>query len=374
MAQIHLEPPSQFNFHNPEEWRKWKKRFEQYRSASKLDEEPATRQFSTLLYCLGEEAGAVLESTNATVDDKKNYGKVIEKLDSYFEVRKNVIYERAIFNRRNQLPGESAEQYIMQLYRLAETCNYGDLEAEMIHDRLVVGIRNGQLSERLQLDPDLTLEKAKKVIRQQEAVHQQQETLKGSSVSKGDLDEARFSGCYRGKSGHGTREPGPSRRESHKRCNKKRCTRCGKEQHPREKCPAKDSICHKCNRKGHYATQCYAKTVSEVQRGNQLDTAFLDTMSSDQATTWMTTINLDGVPVTFKMDTGAEVTAISDKAYKELSESQLSKPNKILYGPSQRPLPVVGQFRGTFTHKGKSVTGQVYVIKGLNMCGPKTSK
>ena len=374
MAQIHLEPPSQFNFHNPEEWRKWKKRFEQYRSASKLDEEPATRQVSTLLYCLGKEAEAVLESTNATVDDKKNYGKVIEKLDSYFEVCKNVIYERARFNRRSQLPGESAEQYIMQLYRLAETCNYGDLEAEMIRDRLVVGIRNGQLSERLQLDPDLTLEKAKKVIRQQEAVHQQQETLKGSSVSKGDLDEARFGGRYRGKSGHGTREPGPSGRESHKRCNKKRCTRCGKEQHPREKCPAKDSICHKCNRKGHYAAQCYAKTVSEVQRGNQLDTAFLDTMSSDQANTWMTTINLDGVPVTFKMDTGAEVTAISDKAYKELSESQLSKPNKILYGPSRRPLPVVGQFRGTFTHKGKSVTGQVYVIKGLkaNLLGLPT--
>ena len=76
VAQIHLEPPSQFNFHNPEEWRKWKKRFEQYRSASKLDEEPATRQVSTLLYCLGEEAEAVLESTNATVDDKKNYGKL----------------------------------------------------------------------------------------------------------------------------------------------------------------------------------------------------------------------------------------------------------------------------------------------------------
>ena len=65
----------------------------------------------------------------------------------------------------------------------------------MIRDRLVVGIRNSQLSERLQLDPDLT-EKVKKVIRQQEAVHQQQETLKGSSVSKGDLDEVNFSGCY----------------------------------------------------------------------------------------------------------------------------------------------------------------------------------
>ena len=185
-----------------------------YRSASKLDEKPATRQVSTLFYCQGEEAEAVLESTNATVDDKKSCEKVIEKLDSHFEVHKNVFYERTRFNRRSQLPGESAEQYIMQLYRLAETCNYGDLKVEMICDRLVVGIRNGQLLKQLQLDPDLTLEKAKKVICQQEAVHQQQETLKGLGMSKGDLDEARFSELYQGKSGHGTREPGPSGRRS----------------------------------------------------------------------------------------------------------------------------------------------------------------
>ena len=31
-----------------------------------------------------------------------------------------------MFNRRNQLKGESAEQYITNLYRLAEICEYGD--------------------------------------------------------------------------------------------------------------------------------------------------------------------------------------------------------------------------------------------------------
>ena len=34
--------------------------------------------------------------------------------------------------------------------------------SEMICDRIVVGIKDSQLPERLQLDPDLTLEKAKK--------------------------------------------------------------------------------------------------------------------------------------------------------------------------------------------------------------------
>ena len=59
---------------------------------------------------------------------------------------KHVVFERARFNQRNQLEGELAEQYIMELYRLADNCDYGAMRDEMIWDRLVFGIRDGQLS------------------------------------------------------------------------------------------------------------------------------------------------------------------------------------------------------------------------------------
>ena len=52
----------------------------------------------------------------------------------------------------------------MELYRLAEICDYGALRDEMIRDRLLVGIRDTALSQQLQLDAELTLEKAKKRI------------------------------------------------------------------------------------------------------------------------------------------------------------------------------------------------------------------
>ena len=77
---------------------------------------------------------------------------------SFFKVRKNTIFERAGFNRRNQLEGESAEQYITVLFGLAENCDYGQFKSQMIRDRLVVGIRDNALSERLQMNADLTLE------------------------------------------------------------------------------------------------------------------------------------------------------------------------------------------------------------------------
>lgn len=75
------------------------------------------------------------------------------------------------------------EPYIAALHKLADSCNYGALKEEIIRDWLVVGIRDRLLSEYLQLDVNLTLEKAKMAIRQKEAVHEQQGILKGDSKS-----------------------------------------------------------------------------------------------------------------------------------------------------------------------------------------------
>ena len=120
MAHIRLEPPEAFNFKNPDEWSRWIRRFEQFHVASGLDTEAGTKQVSTLLYCLGEEAETVLSSTNITDVESASYKKVVEKLDRYFLVRRNVIFERARFNRRDQGEDETAERYIMSLYSLAE--------------------------------------------------------------------------------------------------------------------------------------------------------------------------------------------------------------------------------------------------------------
>ena len=121
--------------------------------------ESETRRINTLLYCLGGDAKDMLSSTNLTEDEQKQHSKVLEKFDSHFQVRRNLIFERARFNKHDQLEDESAEQYITTLYQFAERCEYGDFKSEMIRDRLVVGIRDTALSEKLQMNPGLTLEK-----------------------------------------------------------------------------------------------------------------------------------------------------------------------------------------------------------------------
>ena len=65
------------------------------------------------------------------------------------------------------------------------------MKEELTCDRLV-GIRDLALSERLQLEPDPTLDKAKQLIQQQEAVKLQQDFLQKPSLKKeASLDAVR---------------------------------------------------------------------------------------------------------------------------------------------------------------------------------------
>jgi len=53
-----------------------------------------------------------------------------------------VIFEHMQFNHQSQLTEESAEQFVMDAYTLAENCDYSYMMDNMIQDGLVVGIQN----------------------------------------------------------------------------------------------------------------------------------------------------------------------------------------------------------------------------------------
>ena len=132
--------PEPFDFQRPDDWMKWKRCFECFRLASGLAKEDEARQVSALLYCMGDQADSVLTSTKIATEERLKYNSVMSKFDEYFKVRWNVILERARFNQRNQLAGESVEQYITVLYTLFKMCEYGNLTKELLRDRLVMGI------------------------------------------------------------------------------------------------------------------------------------------------------------------------------------------------------------------------------------------
>jgi len=135
----------------------------------------------------------------------------------------------------------------------------------MIRDCLVVGIQDSTLSEPLQMDPNLTLEKAKKMVCHNEAVYEHQVILKQTETT----DKFLVVEQIRCKTPKNISHP---LSKSVSQAQQMKYKRCGNKPHSHNKCPAKEETYHKCQRKGHYSSQYFSKTVHEVieQTDNQL--------------------------------------------------------------------------------------------------------
>ena len=68
--------------------------------------------------------------------------------DLFDRIIKNVIYERLVFNRRNQQEGERIDHFVSELKRLALTCDFDSLKDFLIRDRIVGGVFVRQFKRR----------------------------------------------------------------------------------------------------------------------------------------------------------------------------------------------------------------------------------
>ncbi|XP_072942535.1 uncharacterized protein [Epargyreus clarus] len=232
-----VPPPGQFSF-VPEEWPKYKRRFLRYIALSGHAEYTDQNKIDCLLYCMGEKAEDII----IQFEEKLSYDKLIEKFDTFFSPKKNVIYERYKFNARVQKEGEKFDEFITDLHKIAENCKYGTLKEELIRDRIVTGIYDKNVSDRMLLKNDLTLEEATLMGKQTEIQKEECKVMR----EKEEVINVIKEDTYRKKT--------------------QKCWFCGLQRHPRDKCPAYKVTCHKCQRVGHFARFCRGKSVRNVEK------------------------------------------------------------------------------------------------------------
>ena len=88
------------------------------------------------------------------------------------------------------------------------------------------------------------------------------------------------------------------------------CYKCGGTSHPKHECPANGAKCHSCGKMGHYQRVCLAgKAVHGIEE-EESESFFLGSVSSD-ADSWTVDIGIMDKDVTFKLDSGADVTVVS---------------------------------------------------------------
>ncbi|BES96129.1 tetratricopeptide repeat protein, tpr [Nesidiocoris tenuis] len=360
--------PENFSFVDSE-WEKWLRTFERYRKVSRLFAEPEDIQVSTLILTMGTKAETILETFNLSIREEESYDSVIQSFNKYFAKKINVIYERAKFNRRYQFENEPVSEFITSLQELSMSCKYGPLREELLRDRIVVGIRDSGLSAKLQMDSELTLEKAIDGAKDSETVKSQQKFIRYSHDPNEEL-------CACGISSKFQKKPFS-------------CYRCGSsEYHNFQTCKAKDATCKSCGKIGHFAAVC--RSPQKAQKLHEIANDFDPnddngsvkaesiilgsiTIGSVQSLDWFVQpffveIDVDGFPIQFKIDTGADITCIPVSLFKKLNkkERDLVKYKGAILHAGKGNLGCLGTFTAQLqSSSGKKIVDRLFVIENL---------
>ena len=149
---------SQINDSNvAEKWSEWKEMWEHYSVASKVNKKEGDVQVARDWTAIGPEARKVFKTWNLSATERKG---VIERSNNYCNPRKNIPFERCLFNSRQQEPGESCDRHVTVLCQIADKCTFDAITPDdHLRDGTIFGIADNKVSERFLREPELNLAK-----------------------------------------------------------------------------------------------------------------------------------------------------------------------------------------------------------------------
>ena len=106
-----------------------------------------------------------------------SYERIVEVLLSQFSQKKNRYQARFIFNKRNRLTGEPFKTFYSTLKKLSTDCEFGQNLEERLVERIICGVNNEEVTRRLISEEDLKLDRCLTVMNSYEDVLQAQTGL-----------------------------------------------------------------------------------------------------------------------------------------------------------------------------------------------------
>jgi transposase InsO family protein len=361
----HIRPPPELDLTTSdgnlsERWRKWEQTMKLYLDIVMSDGEEKEK-CSAFLYIIGQDGRDVFNTMKFQDAEKDKIDDLFKKFKDYCQPSENTIVWRHRFNTKFQGEGESIDQFVTELKTLAKNCKFGEICDELIRDRIVVGVNNDKIKERLLRDGGLTLKKAIDACRASEESKNMMKNLNEEAVVVGAVKK-------RSQVAKPTSTP---MKTSHKQQNKQQfaqkdrektftCRRCGNVHGPRN-CPAFGTECPKCQKPNHFAKCCRTTAMSrpgtglgKYQKGKVYNVEF---ESDDEETLFIgavktsknedelfTTLTLKGRRVKLKVDTGSQANIISiDDIEKMRPKPVLKRTKSTLTSYTGDKLPVIGQ-------------------------------
>ncbi|KAK3757443.1 hypothetical protein RRG08_038798 [Elysia crispata] len=329
---------------------------------------------------MGPEAERIY-STFELAEGDRTFDTVLSKFDEHFIPQRNIIHLRAQFHRREQQSKETIEEYIRALYELSEHANFPNKE-DYIRDQLVLGVRDKELSEKLQLKADLSLKEAITTARQYKTVKhelsEQRDQAQPADLNR--VQRNKPTSYNRPSSSSYPKTKSTTRSTSQHGGSQQRtnCGKCGKNRHY-GKCPAFGKECHKCGRRNHFAKLFRSKTRARADQlqeelGYQEGTRevnvdntefFIDSITDTTSAPWRVDLKLEGSTVSFKIDTGADDNVLSESSWKSLPLKPRLHPARIVHLSSPGGKLDI---KGKFISKINKQTATFYVVNNDVEC------
>ncbi|XP_064469269.1 uncharacterized protein K02A2.6-like [Ornithodoros turicata] len=327
----HIE---EFDPSSPERWDAYESRLTFYLEANGITD-PARKRAVFLSVCGAATFDLVQSLLAPATPETKSFSQILATLKEHFAPQPSEIVCRNAFYRRNQGAGESVALFIAELRRLAQKCNFPNLE-EMLRDRLVCGLVDENLQNRLFAKKKLTFKVAQEeALAAEAAARSTREVRTAEAAATADINALHRQQQERA-NGHqsSARETGNQGKKT------KPCDGCGGA-HAREFCRFRDAQCHYCKKIGHIERVCRLKQRSSANAttdkpvGRKESSTSTNALNSDTACDvyytnhlgpvhsthtqkHRTSVLIEGKPCEMEVDSGSEFSIVSEQTFHKL--------------------------------------------------------
>lgn len=361
-------------------WGKWVERLENLFIG--LDIDDVDRKRALLLHYAGERVYDIYDAekkeTAATYDATKKV------LKDYFDPKRNIQMEIYKFRSYKQLDGQSLDEFVTELRKLAKNCQFANTDNEIL-TQVIQNCRSNRLRRRALREPDKTLDHILATGRALEMADAQALTMERETVNKVQSTQ-RTVRRQPQKQSDQRRNAKPQYRSDKPKQHKHTCRNCGGQYPHTNECPAKGKKCNFCSKLNHFSKVCRQRlnprqeNVREVQN-NKVNKNFES--SSDEEYTYHIKHESEHVSVVgsktprvnicinnkhcnFLLDTGATVNLLDQKTYHKIGAPKMTKgnnPNLLPYGGGD-PLKVMGKCQLNVESKNTIDCDTFYVVQG----------
>ncbi|XP_041357629.1 uncharacterized protein LOC121374562 [Gigantopelta aegis] len=200
------------------------------------------------------------EDENTPAENQTLEG-VYAKYEAYVAPRKKQIRATVNFNRRKQEVGEKFDNFVTDLRILVKDCGYAE-EERMVRDAIVLrSVHDTVRGKCLEKGDTLTLEMAINIGQNHEMSQESLKAINDEDPKVHTVRDKRYSKKKTEK--HGSRSRLGTSKWHKQTPSPKACTKCGYSNIHKE-CPARNSKCNFCHKRGHYEKVCRNKLKTHI--------------------------------------------------------------------------------------------------------------